>query len=80
MMSSQVTIAGSPMKSSSPNRRRAAFAKAQPMKPWLKDMGEPTLTKGAYSNANGSTFGSSCDGYVNLTESDLDVLADFEEE
>ena len=56
----------------------------QPPKPWLKDLGEPALSKGfaAASNSSASLVfgGASMEGFVNLTENDLDVLADYEEE
>lgn len=72
-------------KSGSPNRKRAAFAKLQPPKPWLKDLGEPSLAKTPATNSTSQSmiFGQgalSFEGYVNLTENDLDVLADYEEE
>ena len=55
----------------------------QPPRPWLKDQGEPCLAKGGVAaNASSQIMLSSgaLDGYVNLTENDLEVLADFEEE
>lgn len=70
-------------KSASPNRRRAALAKIQPPKPWLKDLGEPLLQRSNTNGGQGSVAaisGLPMEGYINLQESDLDVLADFEEE
>ena len=60
------------------------MTKIQPPKPWLKDLGEPSLTKTPAQNQASSSMifgpGVSFEGYVNLTENDLDILADFEEE
>ena len=71
-------------KTGSPNRKRAAFAKLQPPKPWLRDLGEPSLAKTPAQNQASSSMifgpGVSFEGYVNLTENDLDILADYEEE
>ena len=54
------------------------------IKPWLKDLGEPALQKGpsASGQASMSTiWGSSItEGFVNLSEADLEALADYEEE
>lgn len=71
-------------KSSSPNRKRATFAKIQPPKPWLRDLGEPVLAKGP-SNVNQTSMSTIftngyMEGFVNLTENDLEMLADYEEE
>ena len=58
----------------------------QPPKPWLKDLGEPTLTKGTSAAGQASLSAvwggvtTNMDGYVALTENDLEVLADYEEE
>lgn len=52
----------------------------QPLKPWLKDFGEPSLAKGATSGGANGSFGQPCDGFVNLNENDLEMLADYEEE
>lgn len=58
----------------------------QPPKPWLKDLGEPSLAKAGGGGASGQASLSAIwgtqnmEGYVALTENDLEVLADYEEE
>lgn len=54
----------------------------QPPRPWLKDLGEPVLAKGSAGSASLSTIWPTgyMEGYVNLTDNDLEMLADYEEE
>ena len=57
----------------------------QPPKPWLKDCGEPSLSKtssGAAGQASLSAIWGTAnmEGYVALNENDLEMLADYEEE
>jgi len=53
----------------------------QPPKPWLKDNGEPSLARGSTGGTNSTAiFGHLQDGFVNLTDADCEMLADFEEE
>lgn len=52
----------------------------QPPKPWLKDLGEPSLMKNSNSASMSTIFGLNMEGYVNLTENDLELMADYEEE
>ena len=53
----------------------------QPPKPWLKDPGEPSLAKSPAPKEGGLLSGQiPVEGYIGLTENDLEMLADYEEE
>lgn len=54
-----------------------------PPRPFLKDIGEVTYARqggNGFTLAGGQTQGGSVDGYLQLRDDDMEMLADFEEE